>query len=94
MSYIPNFSTFPFITTGDNARYDDNQYFDDLATITALTPKYTDVKYIAKDTWNEYRWDGTNLVLMASGVGSLVSIIGGNQVNVDNTDPVNPIINA
>ena len=74
MSKITGFSSIKFITASDNARYDDNQYFDTYAELVAYEPKYEDVTYIDRSTGDRYRWDGNAIILQSSGAGTVASV--------------------
>ncbi|RTL06743.1 hypothetical protein EKK58_04375 [Candidatus Dependentiae bacterium] len=94
MSYDPYFnSSINQITNGDSVRFDDNQYFTNYAEINAITTKYQQITYIALDTGNRYRWNGTSLILINSGSGSVFSVTGGNQTSITGTAN-DPIINV
>ena len=69
MSLRPNFSIKPFFTKGEEAKYDDNQYFADYATIVALPEKDPIVTYVDQSTGDRYRWDGALLTQVISGAG-------------------------
>lgn len=93
MSKISGFNRYAFITTGDNARYDDNQYYADYAAIDALPIKYEQVTYIAQDTGNRYRWDGASLILVVTGSGAVSSVSGGTDITITGT-AVDPVVNV
>lgn len=91
--YDPYFNSLSnLIDVGNTIVYDDIQFYTDLATINALTEKNLQTRYVDESSGDEYRWNGTTLILMNSGSGA-INITAGNQINITGTIP-NQIINV
>ena len=91
--YDPYFNSLNnLIDVGNTMVYDDIQFYADLATINAITEKNLQTRYVDESTGDEYRWNGTTLILMNSGSGA-TSLTAGTNINLTGTAP-NTIINV
>lgn len=87
MSFDPTFNGLArFIDVADAITYDDIQFYDNLTAINNITDKNLQTRYVDSSNGNEYRYNGTSLILMNSGTGSL-SLSAGNQITITGTLP-------
>lgn len=90
--YDPSFNSRPnYIDTGDDIRYDDIKFYANLTTINNIVNKNTQTRYVDESNGNEYRWNGSSLVLMNSGSGSVSAITSDANLQITGTVS-NPII--